>query len=71
MGMGEYSKEIEEHSTRSFANEAATLVAVLVLNDRQADAERIAAEAMKESDGPEMKEALPKALKGEVPPRWP
>ena len=71
LAMGEYAKEIEEHSTRSFANEAATLVAVLVLNDRRADAERIAAEAMNESDSAALKEALPKALKGELPPRWP
>ncbi len=69
--MGEYSKVLEEHSNKSFANEAATLVALLVLNDRQADAKRIAAEALKESDDPALKETLPKALKGELPPRWP
>jgi TPP-dependent pyruvate/acetoin dehydrogenase alpha subunit len=69
--MQEYAKELEEHSNKSFANGAATLVALLVINDRQADAERIAAEALRESDGPALKEALSKALKGEIPPRWP
>ena len=69
--MQEYAKKLEEHSKRLFANGAATLVALLVINDRQADAERIAAEALRESDDPALKGALQKALKGELPPRWP
>jgi hypothetical protein len=70
-GMGDYAKDLEEHSNRSFANGAATLVALLVLNDRQADAERIANEALKESDDPALKAMLQSALNGELPPRWP
>ena len=60
-----------QDSKERFARETATLVALLVLNERQADADRIAAEALKESDYPALKEMVKKALKGELPQRWP
>jgi hypothetical protein len=65
--MKDYAAELEEHSNKMFAQDAATLVALLVLNDRQADADRIAADALKESDYPALKGMIEKALKGELP----
>jgi hypothetical protein len=64
----EYAGELEEHSKDMFARDTATLVALLVLNQRQADADRIAAEALAESDFPALKEMVQKALTGELPP---
>jgi len=42
-----------------------------VINDRTADADWVAAEAVKEIDNPGLREQLEKARKGEVPPPWP
>jgi hypothetical protein len=62
---------LRDHATKSFSNDVATLVALLALNDRTADADRIAAEAMKEWSDPGFGEQLEKARKGELPPPWP
>ena len=62
---------LRENSTKSFSNDVATLVALLALNDRMADADRIAEEAMKEWNSPEFREQLRKARNGEMPPPWP
>jgi hypothetical protein len=67
----EFAAELRDQSTKSFSNEVATLVALLVLNDRAADADRIASEAMKEWSDVGFREQLEKARKGEVPPPWP
>jgi hypothetical protein len=48
-----------------------TLVALFVLNERKADAERIAAEAAKQWDGPKFYKQMEKAKHGEVPARMP
>jgi hypothetical protein len=69
--MKDHATEINQLSTETFARDAATLVALLALNERHADAERIAAEAVRESDYPALKTMIAKALKGELPPRWP
>jgi hypothetical protein len=66
-----FGEHLREHSERTFSNSTATLVALLVLNDRKTDALRIAEKALKEFDDAEFKQALEKAKKGELPPAWP
>lgn len=63
--------ELRDHATKTFSNSVATLVALLVLNDRPADADRIAAEARKEWDDEEFQKELKKARNGELPQQWP
>jgi hypothetical protein len=67
----EYRKETLEIAEKSFSNDAATLVALLVVNDRHDDAERIAAEARKMFDTKEFRELIVRALRGEFPPARP
>lgn len=67
----EFGKRLQELGEKSFSNSAATLVALLALNERKADAERIAAEALTEWDAPKFKEQLEKAKQGSVPEPWP
>jgi hypothetical protein len=62
---------LQEFGEKSFANETATLVALLVVNDRKSDANRIAAEALKERNDPPFKAELQKAKQGAVPAPWP
>jgi hypothetical protein len=56
-----------ELAQKSFSNSVTTLVALLVLSDRNADAERIAADAKSVWADKSFAEALDKALKGELP----
>jgi len=60
-----------DFAEKNFANQTTTLVALLVANDRKADADRIAAEALKERDDPPFKAEMDKAKRGEVPAPWP
>lgn len=53
---------------RTYSEEAGTLVAILVLNDRRDEAEKVAATARAESDDPNFSKTIDKALKGTVPP---
>lgn len=62
---------LKDFGVKSFCNGVATLVALLVLNDRKADADRVAAEAVKEWEDPRFKEELEKAKNGNVPPPYP
>ena len=48
-----------------------TLVALLVLNERKADADRIAAAAVKEWDDPKFNRQMEKAKNGRLPAPWP
>ncbi len=66
-----FGKSVLEFGEKSFSNHASTLTALLVLNARKADAERIAAAAQKEWDDPQFKAELEKALRGDVPAPWP
>lgn len=66
-----FGKRLEEFGRKSFSNGTATLVALLVLSERKADADRIAAEAGKEWDDAEFRKQLEKAKNGSVPPPWP
>ncbi len=56
---------------QSFAYKAATLVALLVLNERKADADRIAALARSASHSRSLSRKIDAALKGTCPERWP
>jgi len=56
---------------RKFTNDAATLVALLVVSGRRAEAERVAAEAKHEKDDAEFVAVIDKALLGNVPAPWP
>jgi hypothetical protein len=66
-----FGKRLEEFGKKSFSNGTTTLVALLVQNERKADADRIAAEAVKEWDDAEFSKQLEKAKNGNVPPPWP
>jgi hypothetical protein len=70
-GMADSSGMLDRFADQSFSNGVSTLVGLLVLNGRTADADRIAAEALRESTDPELKAMVGRALKGELPPRWP
>jgi RNA polymerase sigma factor (sigma-70 family) len=63
--------QAKELPQKSFANHAATLVALLAVNDRKADADRIAAEAAKEWNDPAFLSELESARNGVVPEPWP
>jgi hypothetical protein len=62
---------LQEFTEKSFANQTTTLVALLVVNNRKADADRIAAEALKERNDPPFKAEMEKAKRGTVPAPWP
>jgi hypothetical protein len=66
-----FGEDLLDFANKSFLNDTATLVALLVVNGRKVDANRIAAEAIKEWDAPEFKEQLEKAKNGEMPIPWP
>ena len=56
---------------RSLINKTTTLIALLVINDRQAEAQQIADKISNEPDLPKFKTEIQKALNGEVPQPWP
>jgi hypothetical protein len=66
-----FDKSLQEHAGKTFSHDTATLVALLVLNDRKPDADRIAALAMKEWDDPKLKKGLDRAKTGELPAPYP
>jgi hypothetical protein len=60
-----------EFANKSFANDTATLVAILAVNDRNKEAAEIAASARAEWDDGAFHASLEKALKGAFPDPWP
>jgi tetratricopeptide (TPR) repeat protein len=62
---------LRRFAEQTFSNESATLVALLVVNGRRSDAQRIADEAKKDWDDTSLHAALEKALDGQVPDPWP
>jgi len=66
-----HGTKLREHAEKSFSNGTSTLVALLVLNGRSADAERISSGAIKVWDNPQFKKQLEKAKHGDVPEPWP
>ena len=60
-----------EFARQSFTNEVTTLVALLVLSDRKAEAEKIVADAKTVWDDKTFAADLDKAFEGQVPEPWP
>lgn len=60
-----------EFANKQFANAATTLVAILAVNERKAEAEEIALSAREEWNDASFHAELDKALKGIVPEPWP
>jgi serine/threonine protein kinase len=67
----QFGKEMQEYAETDFTNSAATLVALLVVNDRKPEAEKVAHDAKKEWDNAAFHAAIDKALQGHVPEPWP
>jgi hypothetical protein len=72
-GMVQYhlNGAVKDFSNRELINKSMTLVAVLVIDGRKPDAQRIADKISKEPDLPEFKADIQKALNGEVPAQFP
>ena len=60
-----------DFSNKKFTNDAATLVALLVVNYRKPEAEKVAQDAKKEWEDAAFHKAVDEALKGNVPDPWP
>lgn len=67
----QFGKDLLEFGQQSFSNGVATLVALLTVNGRNDEADRIAAAALEEWNDPQFKALLEKAKNGEVPEPWP
>lgn len=64
-------KRLQDHAEKNLKTQTAILVALLVVNERKADADRIAAEVAKLWDDPQFNKQLEKARNGEVPAQLP
>jgi hypothetical protein len=60
-----------DFANKSFTNQTTTLIALLAVNGRQSDAQKIAQDAKKEWDDTTFQKAIDDALKGNVPQPWP
>ena len=67
----QFGGRLGDFGKKKFSNEVTILVALLVVNDRRAQAESIVAAAVKDWDNPQFKEQLDQALGGVVPEPWP
>ena len=66
-----FGAEVKEELEKSFTNKVATLLALLVVNGRRDEAEKIARKARLEWDSPAFHAAIDSALAGTVPEPWP
>jgi hypothetical protein len=66
-----FGKRLQDFAEKTFINKTTTLIALLVVNDRKAEAQQVADKISKEPNIPEFKAEIQKALDGEIPPRWP
>jgi hypothetical protein len=62
---------MKDFGDKSLTNQASTLVALLVLNNRSAEADQVVAAVLKERSDKALRDALDKAKKGIVPEPWP
>ena len=60
-----------EFANKKFTNDAATLIALLTVNGRKAEAEEIAVDAKKEWNNASFHAEIDKALQGKIPKPWP
>lgn len=68
---GRFGPEHKAFAESSFTHEVATLLAILVVNGRREEAEKIAQKARLEWDDPGFSAAIDHALAGNVPAPWP
>lgn len=68
---GRQQARLMDFANKKLTNDAATLVAILVIEERLDDALKVLNTAKKERDDPEFHEALEKAIQGEMPKPWP
>ncbi|MHC4540369.1 MAG: redoxin family protein [Planctomycetota bacterium] len=66
-----YEASSLEFANKKFKNDAATLVALLAVNGRQAEAEEIAGDAKEEWNDASFHAEIDNALQGNVPKPWP
>jgi len=66
-----FGKQVQDFGESKFKNETATLIALLVVTDQRAVAEKIVADLKKQPYLPKDDLKIQKALNGEVPPPWP
>lgn len=66
-----FGKQVQDFGESKFKNETTTLIALLVVTDQKAVAEKIVADLKKQPYLPKDNEQIQKALNGEVPPPWP
>lgn len=66
-----FGEDFRDFGIKHFSNETATLVALLVLNDRREEAAKIAAEALEVLADPSFEQQLEEASQGRVPEPWP
>jgi hypothetical protein len=62
---------IAEHSVKAFRHGSATLIAILVVTDQEAEAKEIAALAKEQLDDAKFHKEIDDALAGVVPAPWP
>ena len=66
-----FGPSLAAYAEQKLTNEAATLVALLVVNGRTAEASSVAFDAKKEWDNAHFRRAIDDALEGRVPKPWP
>jgi hypothetical protein len=66
-----FGAEHLEFANKKFTNDAATLIALLAVNGRKAEAEEIAGDAKKEWNNASFHAEIDKALQGKIPKPWP
>ena len=66
-----FGKRHLQYENESFANKTATLIAILVINDRKSEAKNIATTSRTLLDEKKFHKAIDAALKGVVPKPWP
>lgn len=66
-----HGRRLQDFADNKLKNEITTLIAVLVLNDRKAEATGVAQKLSNEAGLPNFKSEIEKALNGEVPDPWP
>jgi hypothetical protein len=66
-----FGRQVQDFGESKFKNETTTLIALLVVTDQKAVAEKIAEDLKKQPYLPKDNEQIQKALNGEVPPPWP
>lgn len=66
-----HGKKLQDFADKKFINSTTTLVALLALNNRKAEAQNIADKISRESGLPQFQTEIQSALNGEIPIPWP